>query len=90
MAGAAFVRDRHVGIFDLTCVLLLLGLSVLLLCAAASADELLMKDGSRLLGKVVKKENGILEFETAFAGVIQVQWAQVVELHAVVPYGQVP
>jgi putative salt-induced outer membrane protein YdiY len=41
-----------------------------------------MKDGSRLLGKVVKKEDGTLEFETAFAGVIKVQWAEVSELHA--------
>jgi len=60
-----------------------LALSVLL-CAAAAvpADELYMKDGSRLVGKVVKKENGTLEFETAFAGVIKVQWDQVSELHA--------
>jgi putative salt-induced outer membrane protein YdiY len=58
------------------------GLLMLLMCTAASAyaDELLMKDGSRLLGKVVKKENGTLEFETAFAGVIKVQWAEVSEL----------
>ena len=62
----------------------LLLLSALLLCAMApvSADELLMKDGSRLTGKVVKKDNGILEFKTGFAGVIKVQWAEVSELHA--------
>jgi len=30
----------------------------------AFADELLMRDGSRLLGKVVKREGDILEFET--------------------------
>ena len=52
---------------------------VLLVCA--SADELLMKDGSRLIGKVVKKGNGTLGFETVFAGVIKVQWAEVSELH---------
>jgi putative salt-induced outer membrane protein YdiY len=50
--------------------------------APVSADELLMKDGSRLHGKVVKKEDGILEFKTTFAGVIKVQWAEVSELHA--------
>jgi putative salt-induced outer membrane protein YdiY len=61
-----------------------LALSVLLVCAAAaaSADELLLRDGSRLVGKVVKKEKGTLEFETVFAGVIKVQWAEVSELHA--------
>lgn len=59
-------------------------LLTMLVCAAppVPADELLMKDGSRLLGKVVKKEDGTLEFETAFAGVIKVQWAEVSELHA--------
>lgn len=49
--------------------------------ASVQADELLLKDGSRLLGKVLKKENGTLEFQTAFAGVIKVQWAEVVELN---------
>jgi putative salt-induced outer membrane protein YdiY len=62
----------------------LLAISVLLTSVAnpTLADELLMKDGSRLLGKVVKQEDGTLEFETAFAGVIKVQWAEVSELHA--------
>jgi putative salt-induced outer membrane protein YdiY len=45
------------------------------------ADELLMKDGSRLLGKVMKKEDGTLEFETSYAGVIKVSWDSVSELH---------
>lgn len=45
-----------------------------------AADELLLNDGSRLLGKVVKKENGTLEFETTYAGVIKVNWDSVSEL----------
>ena len=49
------------------------------------ADELLMKDGSRLLGKVVKKEDGTLEFETTYAGVIKVNWDSVSELRAEKP-----
>ena len=49
------------------------------------ADELLMKDGSRLLGKVVKKEEGTLEFETTYAGVIKVKWSEVSKLTAEVP-----
>jgi putative salt-induced outer membrane protein YdiY len=44
------------------------------------ADELILKDGSRMLGKVVKKENNTLEFKTSFAGTIKVQWDQVSEL----------
>jgi len=49
------------------------------------ADELLMKDGSRLLGKVVKKEEGTLEFETSYAGVIKVKWSDVSQLTADAP-----
>ena len=65
----------------------LLGLSILgtvtlLPGQLALADELLMQDGSRLLGEVVKRENGTLEFKTSYAGVITVKWDEVVELHA--------
>jgi len=49
------------------------------------ADELIMKDGSRLLGKVVKKEDGTLEFETSYAGVIKVSWDSISELHTEQP-----
>jgi putative salt-induced outer membrane protein YdiY len=49
------------------------------------ADELLMKDGSRLLGKVVKKEDHTLEFETSYAGVIKVNWDSVSELRSEKP-----
>jgi len=48
----------------------------------AWADELLMKDGSRLIGEVVKREHGTLEFKTSYAGVIKVNWNEVAELHA--------
>jgi putative salt-induced outer membrane protein YdiY len=61
----------------------LVSLPALVLAALPSfADELIMKDGSRLLGKVVKQQDGILEFETGYAGVIKVKWDQVSELHA--------
>jgi len=56
-----------------------------LICLPATqthADELLMRDGSRLLGKVIKREGGKLEFETSYAGVIKVKWDEVSELHA--------
>jgi putative salt-induced outer membrane protein YdiY len=49
------------------------------------ADELLMKDGSRLLGKVIRKEDDTLEFETGYAGVIRVKWTEVSELHSEEP-----
>jgi len=53
--------------------------------AGVQADELLLKDGSRLLGKVVKKEDGTLEFETTFAGVVKVRWDAVSELRTEEP-----
>ncbi len=53
--------------------------------AGVQADELLLKDGSRLLGKVVKKEDGTLEFETTFAGVVKVRWDAVTELRTEEP-----
>ncbi len=65
-------------------------LSLLLVLAAtllagfpALADELIMKDGSRLLGKVVKEdEGGTLNFETSYAGTIKVKWSEISELIA--------
>ncbi len=61
--------------------LLTLSMALLLLTGIASADELIMNDGSRLLGEVIKRENGTLEFKTTYAGVIKVKWAEVSELH---------
>lgn len=51
----------------------------------AWADELIMKDGSRLIGEVIKREGKTLEFKTSYAGVIKVKWDQVAELHAEKP-----
>ncbi|MEN8205369.1 MAG: DUF481 domain-containing protein [Pseudomonadota bacterium] len=56
--------------------------AMLLVAAPLSADELLMKDGSRLIGKVGRQTDGTLEFETTYAGTIKVKWDQVSELHA--------
>lgn len=49
------------------------------------ADQLVLKDGSRLRGEVVRQKDGVLEFKTGFAGVINVQWEQVIELQAESP-----
>lgn len=45
-----------------------------------SADTLVMKDGSRLNGEVVRQEGGSLEFSTPYAGVINVQWSEISEV----------
>lgn len=49
---------------------------------ALLADQLILKDGSRLNGEVVRQKDGVLEFKTGFAGVINVQWSQVSEMQA--------
>jgi putative salt-induced outer membrane protein YdiY len=55
-------------------------LAFITLLQPVMADTLLLKDGSRLHGEVVRQQEGVLEFSTAYAGVIQVQWDQVSEL----------
>lgn len=56
------------------------------LAGPVTADELLMRDGSRILGTIVKKDNGVLEFKTSYAGVIKVKWAEVEEVRADEPF----
>ena len=47
----------------------------------AMADELLMKDGSRLVGTVLKHDGGsTLDFSTTYAGVIKIKLAEVSEV----------
>jgi putative salt-induced outer membrane protein YdiY len=45
-----------------------------------SADEVVLKNGSHLVGEVLKKQNDILEFKTPFAGVIKIKWKNIVEV----------
>lgn len=58
----------------------LLALTFGLAAAEAGADEIIMRDGSRLLGKVVKRENGTLDFATTYAGTIKIQWNEIAEI----------
>jgi hypothetical protein len=55
-------------------------LTALLFAHSTLADELLLRDGSRILGTVKQKEGNTLEFKTSFAGTIKVDWDQVSEL----------
>ncbi len=48
----------------------------------AAADELVLRDGSRLVGEVVSRDDGILGFKTAFAGLIRVKWDEIVSIAA--------
>jgi putative salt-induced outer membrane protein YdiY len=58
----------------------------IVLAGPLAADELLMRDGSRILGTIVKKDNGVLEFKTSYAGVIKVKWAEIEEVRADEPF----
>ena len=69
----------------LDALLLLQPLILLAAAAPLQADTLILRDGSRLQGEVVRQKDGMLEFRTGFAGVINVQWDQVSELHAGTP-----
>lgn len=55
-------------------------LVAVLLLGYAHADEVIMKNGDRLQGKIVSMESGKLVFETAYAGKITLAWDQVARL----------
>ena len=48
----------------------------------ALADEVRLKNGDRITGKVVSMQDGSLVFETGFAGQITIQWSEVERLLA--------
>jgi len=50
------------------------------LFSLVSADEVVLKNGSRLVGEVLKKEDKTLKFKTPFAGTLKIKWANIVEV----------
>lgn len=52
-------------------------LLLLLSCGLASADEVWLKNGDRLTGKVVSLEGGTLVFKTTYAGDLSIKWEEV-------------
>jgi putative salt-induced outer membrane protein YdiY len=61
-------------------------LAITLCSGSISADELLLRDGSRFLGTIIKKDNGVLEFKTSYAGTIKVKWTEIEEVRADEPF----
>ncbi|WP_242664358.1 DUF481 domain-containing protein [Chlorobium sp. N1] len=58
-------------------------LSTLLLAAttgSALADSVLIKNGDRLSGTVVKMEGGVLRLDTGYAGTVPIAWSEVREV----------
>ena len=76
-------RGRRVKIqkgFEVRLASMLLVFATTLLAGfSVMADELIMKDGSRLMGKVLKEDGGVVDFETSYAGVIKVKWNEISE-----------
>jgi putative salt-induced outer membrane protein YdiY len=77
-----YTKWSHAGASPALFRLFLLFSALLIGAQSSRADELIMKDGSRLIGEVVKRENGTLEYKTSYAGVIKVNWDEVAELRA--------
>ena len=64
----------------------LLAMVFLLLAAnPCRADEVVMKNGDRIQGKVVSMTQGKLVFKTAYAGEITIKWDQVAKLNTEEP-----
>jgi len=47
---------------------------------AAIADEVVIVNGSRITGEVVRQEAGALKLKTTFAGTLEIEWDQVQQL----------
>ncbi len=58
----------------------LIGVLLVLVALPALADELIMKNGDRLQGKVISMSLGKLVFKTSYAGNIVINWDQVARL----------
>ncbi len=65
---------------DMTIQLVLLFTLLFFLQPLASADEVLISDGSRLIGEVVRHDTEVLKLKTTFAGTLEIDWAEVKEV----------
>jgi putative salt-induced outer membrane protein YdiY len=58
----------------------LTALFLALIWGQASADEIWLKNGDRLTGKVVSLDGDIMVFKTSYAGHLSIRWGEVVNL----------
>jgi putative salt-induced outer membrane protein YdiY len=66
-------------------ILLILGLLPVAGGGKVMADEIWLKNGDHLTGKVVRMENKLLVFNTPYAGEISMQWGEIVNLRTDTP-----
>ncbi|HYE76141.1 MAG TPA: DUF481 domain-containing protein [Blastocatellia bacterium] len=64
---------------------LCLGLSLACLSLASLADQIVLKNGDRLSGSIVKSDEKALVIKTEFAGVVTVQWDAIDTINATQP-----
>lgn len=65
--------------------LLLLTLLTIFSCQIAFADQVILKNGDRLTGTIVKSDGKELVIKTEFAGEVTVQWSAIQELNSAEP-----
>ena len=65
--------------------LTLVVLSLLLLCPTLSADQIVLKNGDRLTGTVVKSDAKTLLLKTEFAGDVTLQWPAIEQISTTQP-----
>jgi hypothetical protein len=51
----------------------------------AGADEVLISDGSRIGGEVLRHDTSVLKIETSFAGTLEIKWKDIVEVNLTEP-----
>jgi putative salt-induced outer membrane protein YdiY len=68
-------------LFSPVCVLL----ALLCTIGIARADEVLLTNGDRLTGTIVKMEDGILTLQTTYGGEIKIAWGEVQSLNTIKP-----
>jgi len=45
-----------------------------------AADEVLISDGSRVMGDVLRHDTAVLRIKTSFAGTLEIKWSEIVEV----------
>ena len=65
---------------DMAIQLAILLILLTFLQSLASAYEVLISDGSRLIGELVRHDTEVLKLKTSFAGTLEIDWAEVKEV----------
>ena len=56
-----------------------------LLCQALRADQILLKNGDRMTGSIIKSDKKSLTLKTEFAGTVEIQWDAITDVKSDAP-----